>query len=132
MDWLASTDRQNRWYHKEDALNLTDYAAASEGENLYDHLRSQLNIETLPPRLGIAVDCVLSGLNGNGYLEESVEELSARCGQPVGIVLRAEMLVRGLDPAGIGARTLSECLVLQLERKNEFGLALTVLNSKES
>ena len=79
MEWLTSTDRQNRWYHKEDTLNLTDYIAVSEEENLYDHLRSQLNMETLPPRLGIAVDCVLSGLNGNGYLEETVEELSARC-----------------------------------------------------
>ena len=82
MDWLASSDRQNRWYHKEDSLTLMDYIATSEEENLYEHLRSQFNMETLPPRLGIAVDCVLSGLNNNGYLEESTEELSARCGQP--------------------------------------------------
>ena len=126
MEWLTSTDRQNRWYHKEDSLNLMDYIAASEEVNLYDHLRTQFNMETLPPRLGIAVDCVLSGLNGNGYLDESVEELSARCGQPVEIIVRAEMLVRGLEPAGIAARTLSECLVFQLERKNEFGLAMTI------
>ena len=126
MDWLVSSDRQNRWYHKEDTLNLTDYIAASEEENLYDHLRSQLNMETLPPRLGIAVDCVLSGLNGNGYLEESTEELSVRCGQNAEVVKRAEKIVRELEPAGVAARTLSECLMLQLERKNEFGLAMTI------
>lgn len=126
MDWLVSSDRQNRWYHKEDTLNLTDYIAASEEENLYDHLRSQLNMETLPPRLGIAVDCVLSGLNGNGYLEESTEELSVRCGQNAEVVKRAEKIVRELEPAGVAARTLSECLMLQLERKNEFGLAMII------
>lgn len=126
MDWLVSSDRQNRWYHKEDTLNLTDYIAASEEENLYDHLRSQLNMESLPPRLGIAVDCVLSGLNGNGYLEESTEELSVRCGQNAEVVKRAEKIVRELEPAGVAARTLSECLMLQLERKNEFGLAMII------
>lgn len=126
MDWLASTDRQNRWYHKEDSLNLTDYVASAEEENLYDHLRSQLNMEPLSPRLGIAVDCVLSGLNSNGYLEESTEELSVRCGQNPEVIRRAEKLVRELEPAGVAARTLSECLMLQLERKNEFGLAMTI------
>lgn len=126
MDWLVSTDRQNRWYHKEDSLNLTDCAASSEEENLYDHLRCQLNMENLSPRLGIAVDCVLSGLNSNGYLEESTEELSVRCGQNSEVIKRAEKLVRGLEPAGVAARTLSECLMLQLGRKNEFGLAMTI------
>lgn len=126
MDWLMANDRQNRWYHEEDARNLAEYIAASDEENLYDHLRRQLDMERLAPRLRLAVDCVLAGLNNNGYLEETTEEMSARCGQPVAIVERAEQLVRSLEPAGVAARTLSECLTLQLERKGELELAFTI------
>lgn len=126
MDWLIASDRQNRWYHKDELIDPISLIAAPDEESLYDHLRSQLDTERLPARLSLAVDCVLAGLNGNGYLEESTEELSARCGQPVTVVSRAEELVRGLEPAGVAARTLSECLSLQLTRSGEYGLALTI------
>lgn len=126
MDWLMANDRQNRWYHQEDARDLADYIAASDEESLFDHLRDQLCIGSLSPRLKLAVDCVLSGLNQSGYLEESTEELSARCGQSGAVVTQAEQLIRGLEPAGVGARTLAECLSIQLERMGEFGLALTI------
>ena len=126
VEWLMANDRQNRWYHREDSRDLIDLVADSDQELPYDHLRSQVNMASLSGRLGLAVDCVLSGLNDNGYLEESTEELADRCGQPVHIVLQAEELVRSLEPAGVGARTLSECLAIQLRRKGETGLALTI------
>ena len=126
LEWLASTDRQNRWYHQEDARDMMDLLAAPTGESLYEHLRLQLDLECIPVNLGLAVDCVLAGLNRAGYLEESREELAERCGQSLAVVDRAEMLVRSLEPAGVGARTLSECLALQLERKGENGLPLAI------
>ena len=126
MDWLKSTDRQNRWYHQEDAASILEYVSALDDENLYDHLRSQIDIFRLPPRLRIAVDGVLSGLNSNGYLEESVEELSSRCGQSPEIIQQAEQLVQALEPTGVATRTLSECLANQLRKKGEFGLPLTI------
>lgn len=127
VDWLMANDRQNRWYHQEDARDLSELVADPAGESLYDHLRTQLNMERLPVRLGLAVDCVLSGLDDRGYLEETTEELAERCQQPVDVVLQAERLVQGLDPAGVAARTLSQCLALQLERQGERGLALTIV-----
>lgn len=127
VEWLMANDRQNRWYHQEEARNLIELVADPSGETLYDYLRGQLNMERLPGRLGLAVDCVLTGLNESGYLEESTQELAARCRQPEEVVLRAEKMVRALEPAGVGARTLSECLAIQLERKGETGLALTIV-----
>lgn len=129
VDWLMANDRQNRWYHQEDARDLIELAAAPDDESLYDHLRRQISMEKLPGRLALAVDCVLSSLNDNGYLEETTEELAARCGQPMATVRKAEELVRELEPAGVAARTLSECLALQLDRMGEFGLAMTIVRS---
>lgn len=127
VEWLMANDRQNRWYHREDAQDLIELVADPSEESLYDHLRGQINMEKLPGRLGLAVDCVLTGLNDNGWLEETPEELCERCGQPAEVIARAEEIVRGLEPAGVGARTLSQCLAIQLERMGETGLPLTLV-----
>lgn len=129
LEWLNANDNQNRWYHRDDAVDWMSNVADTGGESLYDHLRSQLDLRRLPPPLRQAVECVLTGLSANGYLEESTDELAARCGQPAQVVAQAESLVRGLEPAGVGARTLSECLALQLEREGEDGLALTIVQN---
>lgn len=129
LEWLAANDRQNRWYHQDDPNDLMELVSAPEENSLYDHLRGQLHMPRFSPQMCLAIDCVLTGLNPCGYLDESTEELAARCGQPPGTVLRAEQIVRGLSPAGIGARFLSECLSLQLERMGERGLPLIIVQT---
>lgn len=127
LSWLTASERQTQWYHQEDAKDLMELIAAPPEETLYDHLRSQLDFTQFPARLAFAIECVLSGLNTNGYLDESTSELSARCGQPLCIVTQAEHIVQSLDPAGVGARTLSECLRLQLTRIGGSSLALRIV-----
>lgn len=129
LEWLSANDRQNVWYYREDTQDLMDLVSDYSEESLYDHLRAQLDIEHMPAQLGLAVDCVLTGLNHAGYLEESSEELAARCNQQISTVVHAEQLVQKLEPAGIGARTLSECLALQLTHRGENGLALTIVQN---
>ena len=126
LTWLTENGRQNQWYHQEDARDLIELIAAPEEETLYDHLKSQLDFTQFPPRLALAVDCVLTGLNAHGFLEESTTELAARCGQPTSVISEAEKIVQALEPAGIAARTLSECLCLQLRRIGGSALALII------
>lgn len=127
VNWLITNDRQNRWYYREDAKDLVGLMTAPEDESLYEHLKAQLDMKLLSKNISIAVDCVLTGLNDRGYLEETVEELAFRCGQSEGTIKYAEELVRGLEPAGIACRTLAECLAIQLNRIGEAGLALTIV-----
>lgn len=127
LDWLGNDDRQNQWYYQEDSHDAMMLVAAPTQESLYDYLHQQLDWEQMGRDLAAAVECVLTGLNHAGYLEETREELAARCNQPTQLVARAEALVQSLDPAGVGARTLSECLTLQLEREGENGLPLTIV-----
>jgi RNA polymerase sigma-54 factor len=72
------------------------------------------------------VECVLESLDAAGRLEESVEDLSAAAGCSRQAVAEAIELVQALEPAGVAARDLSECLTLQLKRRGVTGLALTV------
>ena len=131
LEWLESTDVQNRWYHQEDAQDLSDLTVGAVGadpgeESLYYYLRSQIQFETLPKPLAEAVQCVLESLSGNGYLDDPIADLATHAGVDEKTVERAVELVQALEPAGVGARNLSECLCLQLTRRGETGLPLTI------
>ncbi|MDD6160934.1 MAG: RNA polymerase factor sigma-54 [Oscillospiraceae bacterium] len=130
LEWLAANDRQNRSYRREEnTADWIDVVADSTGETLYEHLSIQVDWNRLSPALQQGVEGVLTGLDGNGYLEESTEELARRCGLAPDVMARAEELVRALEPAGVGARNLGHCLALQLERLGETGLPLTIVNN---
>ena len=131
LEWLESTDVQNRWYHQEDARDLTDTVAGAAGadlgeESLYYYLRSQIRFEELPRELAAAVECVLQSLNSNGWLDEPAADLAVHSGVEEEIVCQAVDLVQTLEPAGVAARSLSECLAIQLVRRGETGLPLII------
>ena len=128
LDWLHSTDVQNSWYNREDARDLIELAPGADpgAESLYDHLRAQIRFRDLSPIMAEAVDHVLQGLNDYGRLNEPPEDLAAHTGAPIAVIRQAVQLVQSLDPAGVAARDLSECLCLQLVRRGESGLALTI------
>lgn len=132
LEWLHDTDIQNRWYNREDAQDFTDSALNRIGtdffeESLYIHLKSQIHFESLSPAMAAAVECVLQSLNGAGRLDDAVDALSAYAGVSPAIMEKAIKLVQTLEPAGVGARNLSECLALQLIRDGNTGLALTIV-----
>jgi len=56
---------------------------------------------------------LLNSLNEDGYLGQSVEEIADQCGTPVEMVERVLNQIHRFEPAGIGARDLSECLEIQ-------------------
>lgn len=132
LDWLESTDVQNSWYHRQDAEDGYDPldCAASDPmeESLYYYLRSQVRFETLPRETARVLDYLMSSLNANGWLEDSVDDLCVHLGAAHQTVNHALSLLQGLEPAGVGARSLRECLRLQLLRRGERGLALTIVD----
>lgn len=128
LDWLHSTDVQNGWYNREDAKDLIELVPGADlsDESLYDHLRAQIRFRDLSPMMAAAVDQVLQGLNDYGRLDEPLEDLAAHTGASAAVIDQAIRLVQSLEPAGVAARDLSECLCLQLIRRGETGLALTI------
>jgi RNA polymerase sigma-54 factor len=82
---------------------------------LADHLNSQLSIEVLPEHVREAADSIIGNLDDNGYLMMSVEEIAESGGHTVEDVQAALTIVQSLDPSGVGARDMRECLLLQVE-----------------
>lgn len=82
-------------------------------------LDEQASILPLCKEERLIVSYLISLLDKNGRLEESDEELSALLGQDLMVVHRCVEALQSLEPAGVGTRSLSECLILQLRRMPE-------------
>ncbi|HET6604961.1 MAG TPA: RNA polymerase factor sigma-54 [Xanthomonadaceae bacterium] len=92
--------------------------SAAEPENLHDHLMWQLNLTTLSPRDHAIAVTLIESIGDDGYLREDVEAIGqwlaaeVECGSDeIEAVLHR---IQRFDPLGVGARDLSECLLVQL------------------
>lgn len=107
-----------------DADNPTFETFLSSPVRLSDHLQQQLSVEVLNDDLRAAAEAVIGNLDENGYLRITVEELARS--EQISPELAEEGLrvVQLLDPSGVAARDLRECLLLQLaDRAQEDSLA---------
>lgn len=101
--------------------DFADQDAVAYGEDLTTHLQFQAERLSLEPELQRAVLAVIHALDADGYLRTDVSALG-----PAALVDAAVQIIQRLDPPGVGARTLSECLCLQLQALGESGLACTI------
>jgi RNA polymerase sigma-54 factor len=100
----------------ESDIGALDLVAADVG--LRPHLRSQINVLPLSTRDHALACAVIESLDDDGYLRTDLDEL-ARLSDLEPAVDPSEMqialkLVQSLDPCGVGARSVCECLQLQL------------------
>jgi RNA polymerase sigma-54 factor len=96
-----------------------EWAGVSDAQpTLQEHLREQLMISQMGSRDRALAHMIVDSLDDDGYFKADFDELAAMV--PAEHDVRAEdfeaalRLVQSLDPAGVGARTLEECLELQL------------------
>lgn len=96
--------------------DFTDFLA--QEDTLADSLIKQLHLSvgsSTDLRIG---EFIIDSLDENGYLRISVEEAAYILGADATEVSRVLRIVQHMDPVGIGARNLSECLAIQLEARN--------------
>jgi RNA polymerase sigma-54 factor len=89
-------------------------AGLSRRPTLSEHLRWQLQMASLAAEEFLAAEHVIGNLDDRGYLQSSVEEIAKQSGIDAAVVARALERVQELDPAGVGARNLQECLLIQV------------------
>src|SRR5262245_26621731 len=95
-----------------------EYADRSD-ETLRDHLLWQLELENLDSRTTTIGQAIIDAINDDGYLTDDLDTIRATLAPdviaPVEEVEKVlKDLVQQFDPAGIGARSVSECLLIQL------------------
>ncbi len=87
--------------------------------SLRDHLVSQIKLMSFSERDQTLILLLVDSINEDGYLEESLEEIATQLPEDFEIdMLELQTALRhiqNLDPIGVGARNLSECLTLQLD-----------------
>jgi len=92
--------------------------ADETGQTLQDHLAWQLELAHLPPDALAIGRAIVDAVNDDGYLTETLEAIAAAIAGEVQTdsagVGRVLEVVQQFDPAGVGARSVAECIELQL------------------
>jgi len=86
----------------------------TRSDTLYEHLEWQLSLSVAPEPIARVAEQIIWNVNEEGYLEADVDELAANVGLGPREANRALVLVQGFNPSGVAARTLQECLLIQL------------------
>jgi RNA polymerase sigma-54 factor len=88
---------------------------------LSTHLTSQLSLILMNDAERRAAEAIIGNLDENGYLMESIEDIAAAEGLTLDDMEDGLELVHSLDPAGVGARDMRECLLIQLKSRRAKG-----------
>lgn len=133
QQWLNSFNEEN-YYLYQRQNNDDDYDFKSnwnintdDGETLQDYLWSQLVTEDFSQQETEIIKFMLESLDNKGYLSESTDDIAAYFKTDAALVEKLLYSLQELDPAGVCARNLEECLTLQLERREMLTPILTAI-----
>jgi len=98
---------------------ISEFADES-GQTLREHLLWQLEMEHFSPREVVIGEALIDSINDDGYLTADIEEIAVSLDEEPGVIdseiERTLTKIQRLDPIGVGARSIAECLVLQLSQ----------------
>ncbi|MCK5066831.1 MAG: RNA polymerase factor sigma-54 [Bacteroidales bacterium] len=128
-------------------LNAQNYSADDKreeipfslGNTFHEQLKSQLGLRKLSDEQEVLAEYILGNIDDDGYLRRELEAIADDLAFSAGLEISYEslhevlMIIQEFDPAGVGARSLQECLILQIERKElknpVTGLAHSILKN---
>lgn len=99
------------------AVDLLIHTIADQRQTLTDHLLEQARFLNLAEPVDRAVRELIMHVDNSGYLRTDLDEIAESLGIPLELVLLALDSLQNLEPAGVGARSVRECLLLQLARR---------------
>ena len=99
----------------------------SRPESLQDRLVEQLTLDVADPAERLIGLHLIDALEPSGYLTADLEEMAEQLGTTIDRVEAVLARLQGFEPAGLFARTLAECLKLQLVERNRFDPAMEAL-----
>src|SRR5436305_2550276 len=131
---LASLDEEWRDYMAQSASYSSDGSRSSREaqdkrqflfdsipvqETLQQNLVGQLNQSVLSASDRKTAELIIGNIDDNGFLQSTPEEMALNSGIPREDFEKMLALIQGFYPAGVGARDLRECLLIQLQRQEK-------------
>lgn len=98
--------------------SVEDYLSSEK--SLREHLQLQLPLSLADPIDRLIGQHLIDLVDDAGYLTADTDELAARLGAPVEVIQRVLGVLQTFEPSGVFARSLAECLKLQLIERNRF------------
>lgn len=122
IDWKEYLDNYRNDWHGSSATPADydeDKRPALENtlvqaQSLTEHLIWQLRMTGIDSIEESAAALMIGNMDKDGYLQLDVEDVAFQSGQEFDVVERALRRIQELDPPGVGARDLRECLLLQI------------------
>jgi RNA polymerase sigma-54 factor len=105
----------SNWLNDDDE-RLSFESIVSKPEGLAPHILWQLRTTELSEEEQDIALHIVGNLDRNGYLRVSLEELAKECNHTVEVIEKVLTVIQSLDPPGIGARDIKECLCIQLDQ----------------
>jgi RNA polymerase sigma-54 factor len=110
---------------EEGAPDIEAYVA--QPVSLSEHLTRQAMIVITEPAERLIVAALIDALDEAGYLTGALEDIAERLGAPLAKVEEVLERLQSLEPTGVFARSLAECLTLQLIERDRFDPAMRAL-----
>jgi RNA polymerase sigma-54 factor len=106
---------------REDQIERHQYVMDSLTANLtlQDHLLQQVAALGLDAEQTLLAEFLVGSIDNRGYLVSPIAELAGESGTPRAQLEAMLTKIQQFDPAGIGARDLAECILLQMDRRHE-------------
>ena len=133
LEWLEEADGENRsFYRAEQEADEREDArfGSKDGQSLREYLIFQINTREIPEGHKVVLRFLAESTAESGYLEADAVEMMMEK-YPMKKVTASRILkeFQSLDPVGVGARDLRECLLIQLKQKGASELAVKLVES---
>jgi RNA polymerase sigma-54 factor len=109
----------------DDAVSLE--STLTRGLNLHEHLAAQLTVVCTDGRDRLIGAFLIDAIDEAGYLTMDLTTAAQHLAVPVAVVETVLKAIQTFDPTGVGARSLGECLALQLKERNRLDPAMQAL-----
>jgi RNA polymerase sigma-54 factor len=117
-DWKSVTPSTNSSGSFDDDSNLEAYV--SNDVSLKDHLTQQMQVAVTGRVERIVAQHLIDLIDEAGYMQGDVDGVAEKLGVSGTLVSRVVATIQTFDPVGVGARSLAECLALQLKEQDRF------------
>ncbi len=119
LEWLERYSPSEDFMPREEK-EYPDYEnIVKKSSGLRDYLRRQVGLSYFSGDERICSEWIIENIDDNGYLASSLGEIAEMSAIPLQSLQSALKKIQTLDPAGVGARDLQECLLIQHKEKGE-------------